>query len=215
MPGDMRRFVDRFDRRPGVKEDAVAKSEKQLGVKLPSEYLEFLKFTNGGEGFIGKGDYLMLWSVEELVPLNQSYEVQNYAPGLLIFGSDGGGEAYGFDTRPPQWPIVQVPFVGMDWNLARPMGESFVAFLERLREAEEMKAPHREPSSATPRCKGKQIFEITPVILGGSPTDPANKTLLSKEDHIKAVTFWNKIVADIRGRRADSGAAGKASIGFG
>ena len=77
MPGDMRRFVDRFDRRPGVKEDAVAKSEKQLGVKLPSEYLEFLKFTNGGEGFIGKGDYLMLWSVEELVPLNQSYEVQN------------------------------------------------------------------------------------------------------------------------------------------
>ena len=47
-------------------------------------------------------------------------------------------------------------------------------------------------------CRGKEIFEITPVILGGSPTDPANKALLSREDHIKAVVYWNRIIEELR-----------------
>jgi hypothetical protein len=46
--------------------------------------------------------------------------------------------------------------------------------------------------------QGKEIFEVTPVVLGGSPTDAENKTLLSREDHIKAVTYWNRIIASIR-----------------
>jgi len=45
---------------------------------------------------------------------------------------------------------------------------------------------------------GKEIFEIKPIILGGSPTDPANKMALSRADHIKAVRYWNKIIRDLR-----------------
>ena len=43
---------------------------------------------------------------------------------------------------------------------------------------------------------GKEIFEIQPVILGGSPLDPANKTVLSREQHIEAVQYWNRIIRD-------------------
>lgn len=132
MVDDIRQFVDSLNHGPGATGAAISESEKQLRAKLPPEYAEFLKLTNGGEGFIGKNAYVILWGVEELASMNQSYEVQKYAPGLLIFGSDGGGEAYGFDTRTPQWPIVQVPFVGMSWTLARPMGTTLHAFLERL-----------------------------------------------------------------------------------
>ncbi len=46
--------------------------------------------------------------------------------------------------------------------------------------------------------KGKEIFEITPVILGGSPTDPKNKTVLTRAEHIEAVNYWNKIISDLR-----------------
>ena len=42
---------------------------------------------------------------------------------------------------------------------------------------------------------GKQLFHITPVILGGSPTDPANKVVLTIEEHIQAVRFWNAKIA--------------------
>lgn len=45
---------------------------------------------------------------------------------------------------------------------------------------------------------GMEIFEITPVILGGSPTDPANKTILTRRQHIEAVRYWNEIVRKLR-----------------
>lgn len=48
------------------------------------------------------------------------------------------------------------------------------------------------------RLAGKEIFEIKPVMLGGSPTDPANKTALTRQQHIEAVRYWNKIIGDLR-----------------
>jgi len=109
---------------------------KQLKHTLPGDYVEFLKLGNGGEGFVGASEYLILWGAEELVSMNEAYEVQKYVPGLLLFGSNGGGEAYGFDTRSPEWLVVRVPFVGMDWNLAQFVSTSFTALLKRLYETE-------------------------------------------------------------------------------
>jgi hypothetical protein len=45
---------------------------------------------------------------------------------------------------------------------------------------------------------GNEIYEIKPVILGGSPTDPANKALLTRQQHIEAVRYWNKVIRDLR-----------------
>lgn len=57
------------------------------------------------------------------------------------------------------------------------------------------------------RLAGMEIFEITPVILGGSPTDPANKTILTRQQHIEAVRYWNKIVKELRESKASIGCA--------
>ena len=124
-------FVSFIDRRPPAGEAMISVAERQLKSKLPSEYIEFLSASDGGECFVGDA-YVNLWGVEELATMNAAYEVRKYVPGLLIFGSDGGGEAFGFDTRNSNWPIVRIPFVGMDWSLARPVGDSFKAFLEAL-----------------------------------------------------------------------------------
>lgn len=45
---------------------------------------------------------------------------------------------------------------------------------------------------------GKEIFEVQPIILGGSPTDSANKIILTREEHIAAVRYWNKVIHDLR-----------------
>lgn len=50
---------------------------------------------------------------------------------------------------------------------------------------------------------GKEIFEIKPVILGGSPTDPANKTTLTRNQHIEAVRYWNRIIKLARLNKSD------------
>jgi hypothetical protein len=133
---DMYKLLDGLNLQTAATDSSIVECEKQLGKSLPREYVEFLKMSNGGEGFLGNS-YVILWRIEDLFTLNRAYEVSKYIPGLLIFGSNGGGEAYGFDTRNSQWPIVEVPFVGMDWDLALPRGRSFTHFLQYLRDAKD------------------------------------------------------------------------------
>jgi hypothetical protein len=113
-------------------EGDFAELEQALCVRLPADYRSFLRYANGFEGFIGPTAYVMLWRAEELVRLNDAYQVTAYAPGLLLFGSDGSGSAFGFDMRERSTPVVDVPFVGMDWTLARVVGAGFFEFLEYL-----------------------------------------------------------------------------------
>src|SRR5215831_12700862 len=206
----MLRFLGSFRCRPRATDAAIAESEQRLGLKLPKEYVAFLRLCNGGDGVIGDEEYAILWSVEELASLNDRYEVQSYVPGLLIFGSNGGGEAYGFDTRIPNWPIVSVPFVGMEWELAEPIGASFSLCLERLyqtkelSESESMSDHNRESGITASQSRGKEIFEIHPVILGGSPTDPANKVVLNRAEHMQAVVYWNRVIAEIRRQKKEA-----------
>ncbi len=139
MATDMNSLLANLSPNAPASMTAVEEVERQLGVKLPHEYVKFVTRTNGGEGFIGQDAYVILWAIGDLASMNQAYEVQKHASGLLIFGSDGGGEAFGFDTRNPGWPVVQVPFVGMTWDLAQSMGATFNEFLERLYEIKDDK----------------------------------------------------------------------------
>ena len=128
---DSRNLIACLNSRAPATSAAIASFESASGKQLPRDYVEFLMTTDGAEGFVSNA-YVILWTVDELASLNEGYEVEENAPGLLIFGSDGGGEAYGFDTRQTDWTIVQVPFVGMSWALAQPLAKSFRGFLEYL-----------------------------------------------------------------------------------
>ena len=114
-------------------QDSDIKSvENFLGRELPSEYVDFLRRNDGGEGFIFE-NYLILWRVSELLEFNRNYEVEKYASGLFLFGSDGGGEGYGFDMRGQELVVVTVPFVGMSLRYARVVAASFEEFIQKLR----------------------------------------------------------------------------------
>jgi len=47
----------------------------------------------------------------------------------------------------------------------------------------------------------REIFEVHPVILGSDPIDPTNKVLLTRKEHIKAVRFWNRVIAEQRRKK--------------
>src|ERR1700749_5059115 len=115
-----------------VAKNVLNSIEIKLGKSLPDDYKELLEFSNGGEGNLGK-EYLIIWAVEELIEFNQQYEVDKYAPGLLVFGSNGGGEAYAFDYRSGRFSgIVKIPFVGMDPKHVKPLSLTFIEFLKKL-----------------------------------------------------------------------------------
>lgn len=126
---------------PASSED-ITKAEAALGHSLPSDYREFLLRSNGGEGFIGS-HYLVLWQAEELAIFNADYQVQECAPGFLLFGADGGGEGLAFDTRTAPFPVVQLPFVGLGLEDGLPVAESFTHLILRMREVESSLFPTR------------------------------------------------------------------------
>jgi hypothetical protein len=118
---------------PPASPEVIRELSVRLGVELPADYVALLQCHNGGEGFIGD-NYIVLWKAEEVPDFNREYEVHEYAPGILLFGSDGAGEGYGFDTRTPAMPIVRVPFIGMDLRYATPVAANIQEmFLELAR----------------------------------------------------------------------------------
>jgi hypothetical protein len=46
------------------------------------------------------------------------------------------------------------------------------------------------------RPKGMELFEITPIMLGGHPTDPQNKIWLTRQQHFEIVRYWNHVIRD-------------------
>ncbi|MEC0093412.1 SMI1/KNR4 family protein [Paenibacillus macquariensis] len=110
-------FIDHFkneiDNNPGIEQKLISEIEAQLGISFPNDYVELLSEINGMEGSVGNS-YIRLWSMNELVELNKDYSVQEFAPGILLIGSDGGGEAFAYDLRDNEMKIVKIPFIPMD-----------------------------------------------------------------------------------------------------
>lgn len=131
MKDSVKQLLTEFTMEPGASPERLEQLKNIGGVDLPIEYRSFLAEANGGEGFVGP-QYLILWKAEELEQFNREYEVETYAPGLFLFGSNGGGEGFGFDTRSTPYKIVQVPFIGMELKYATHVADSFLDLLEKV-----------------------------------------------------------------------------------
>lgn len=132
MNREMLNLTQDFKKNSPASMAMIETTQKELGLNLPPQYIEWLCHSNGASGIVGRDSYLQLWPIEKLIPLNRAYQVEKFAPGLLLFGSDGGGEGYAFDTRFFTFPIVQIPFVGMNLEEVRPLGNTFLDFLRHF-----------------------------------------------------------------------------------
>jgi hypothetical protein len=48
------------------------------------------------------------------------------------------------------------------------------------------------------RPRGMELVEITPTIVGGNPTDPQNKSWVTRQQHFELVRYWNRVIRDLR-----------------
>ena len=117
--------------KPPIEKNKVVEVETKLGITFPNDYIEFLSYSNGAEGSIGE-NYLILWSIEDIIELNEAYCVTDFAEGIVLFGSDGGNEAFAFDTRKNETEIVTIPFIGMDLSEIKTCSKTFNGFLQYL-----------------------------------------------------------------------------------
>jgi SMI1 / KNR4 family (SUKH-1) len=78
-------------------------------IDLPQEFLDLLKFSNGGEGDIALPPLIFqLYKIQEIIELAKDEFYQEYFPNFLFFGGNRGLEMTAFDLRTKLYPIVMI-----------------------------------------------------------------------------------------------------------
>ncbi len=105
-------------------------SIEKTRARLPPEFIAYHGRGAPLEGFVSSTiiSYFQLWPLAEIETLNRDYEVADYAPELLAFGSNGGGEMLAFNRRNQ---ILMIPFIGMEMEDAILVANSWTDF-ERI-----------------------------------------------------------------------------------
>ena len=101
----------------------------KIDFNVPMGYLEFMKNSDGAEGFLNDS-YLILWSVEEIFDNNRDYQVEEFAPDFFIIGSNGGGETFAIEKQTGK--LYMTPFITMSREDAIYKADNFEDFIKAL-----------------------------------------------------------------------------------
>lgn len=76
--------------------------------------------------------YLSLWKIEELVELNEDYQIKKYIPGIVSIGTDGREFCYAFDYRNNSSipNFIEVPLGDLDSNSIVTLGDTMTLVLQ-------------------------------------------------------------------------------------
>jgi len=81
----------------GATAEQIARAESEMDCKLPADVKALLREHDGGRGTLGSRKRpFELWSIERIADECEAQEVTRAVPGLVLFGSDGGSEGYGW-----------------------------------------------------------------------------------------------------------------------
>ena len=123
-----------WTRRPAATKADIQALIAACDFDLPDEYLAFLQYSNGGEGFLRiEPWYFQLCPAEEVVEYNKGYNVEEFLPGWFAIGSNGGGEMLAIrksDGSP--CPVYMVPFIPMAESDAVQIAHDFEMFAMAL-----------------------------------------------------------------------------------
>lgn len=93
--------------RPGAPDSVIQRLQSVVSRELPAAYLQLLRTSNGGEGPLPRQPFnLVLDPAEDVVEAAARKQFEEFFPGFLVIGSDGGGEFIALDLRSPGSPAV-------------------------------------------------------------------------------------------------------------
>lgn len=94
---------------------------------LPPSFIAYHNSNRLKEGSLRNESpgWFLLWPLKEIEEWNRRYEVSDFAPGYVGFGSNGGGEMLAFDSN---GRIYMLPFIGNEPGQEILVAESWEAF---------------------------------------------------------------------------------------
>jgi RHS repeat-associated protein len=92
-----------------------------------------------------------------------------------------------------------VDWAGYPAELPKPAGPFRVLQGDEYQEARvAADKANRALHTGDPSLAGKQIHEIHPVKFGGDPVDRANKIALTRQEHARVTTWWNRLLKRLK-----------------
>ena len=126
-------ICDNWGRSPGATIEEVTHLSEGCRFALPSDYLNFLLFSNGTDAPLPILPYgCNLFSAEEVLEANQDYELEKYLPGYFAIGTSGGGELLVFDYSAIPWRVCSVPAIGLSEANVLVVAQSFLDLLHLI-----------------------------------------------------------------------------------
>jgi hypothetical protein len=119
--------------KPGADEGEITELCKLAPFELPKEYLDLLRFCNGGYGELDAPPLLLsLDSIEESVHYNEDESRKKFFRDFWFIGGNAGLEMIAFDLRGgPPWPIVMIdPIAGPE--SAEKIAENMADFIPKI-----------------------------------------------------------------------------------
>jgi hypothetical protein len=92
------------------RESAISAFESWAGIKLPTQYRNFL-FLHEETIF---GDRVLVYPAECLIERNETYESKTYCPGYIAIGDDGGDRVFVIPIEESPSPVFSVDQGVMD-----------------------------------------------------------------------------------------------------
>jgi len=120
--------------RLGSEERSINNLQRQLSFALPDEYLNLLRFSDGGEGPLAENPYYFQLDDAKtaLTCAASDNHDRSDLSGFFIFGSNGGGEFMALDVRrEPPYPVVCIDMVA-GGESALHVADNFKLFLELI-----------------------------------------------------------------------------------
>lgn len=110
----------------------VADVELFSNLKLPEDYVFYLENYFGIDQFVGV-EFIKLWSLEEIIEANKSYNIVAELTRTIGIGTNGSGEFIGIEIdQQHNVKIILSPFIDLNSKYNTEIGTSFTDFLIRL-----------------------------------------------------------------------------------
>ena len=119
--------------KPPADEDELAELRESVPFELPSEYIELLRYCDGGSGQLDAPPLLFhMDSIAESVEHNEMWRKEGQYADFWFIGGNGGLETIGFDLRSgPPWPLVMIDCIAGD-DSARRIAADMADFVEKI-----------------------------------------------------------------------------------
>jgi len=102
-------------------------------LRLPDDYLGFLRLANGGEGSLAVSPgWFRIWPAGKVLEANRDYERDEFYPDLFLFGvCDSNLFAFNL-KRPFPWPLVALDYLDDKRECMDQVADNFTEFARLL-----------------------------------------------------------------------------------